>query len=165
VLVTEICRLNCTETNESLNVIYVVWSPTSVKVVGDIFRVVVPTNVAVTEGVDDCVNARTGVVKSGSAKAGIGTLYNEFRATETDAKEVVPSVKYGGLFGTSTLIEYTVLAPILSVRVTVNVDTVVRRDMAVGEKVRVLAEYVTKEGRLEDREIAYPSSSVFRGRG
>jgi hypothetical protein len=66
----------------------------------------------------------------------------------------VPSVKYGGLFGTSTLIEYDVLAPILSVRVTVSVDTVVRRDIAVGLNVRVLDAYDTKEGRLHERVIA-----------
>ena len=46
------------------------------------------------------------MVKSGSSKAGIGTLYIELSATETGEKDVVPSMKYGGLFGTSMLIEY-----------------------------------------------------------
>jgi hypothetical protein len=38
--------------------------------------------------------------------------------------------------------------------VTVKVETVVRRDIAVGENVRVLDECVTKDGRLKDRVIA-----------
>ena len=45
------------------------------------------------------------MVKSGSENAGIGKLKIEFSATVTGEKEVVPSVKYGGLLGTSTLIE------------------------------------------------------------
>ena len=55
--------------------------------------------------------------------------------------------------GTLTLIEYRVLAPALSVRVIVNVEEVDRRVIAVGEKVRVPAEYDTNEGRLCERVI------------
>ena len=77
------------------------------------------------------------MVKSGSENAGIGKLKIELSATVTGAKEVVPSVKYGGLLGTFTLIEKDLLAPIMSVRVTVNDETVARRDTAVGENVRV----------------------------
>jgi hypothetical protein len=62
-------------------------------------------------------------------------------------------VKQGGLLGTLTLIEYRVLAPALSVRVIVNVEEVDRRVIAVGEKVRVPAEYDTNEGRLCERVI------------
>jgi hypothetical protein len=106
-----------------------------------------------------------GVVKSGSEKAGIETLNIELSATDTGVKVVVPSVKQGGLLGTLTLIEYKVLAPALSVRVIVNEEDVDRRVIAVGENVRVPAEYDTKEGRVYERVIAYPSSSIIKGRG
>jgi hypothetical protein len=94
-----------------------------------------------------------GVVISGSEKAGIGTLNIELSAIETGLKVVVPSVKQGGLLGTLTLIEYRVLAPALSVRVIVNGEEVDRRVIAVGENVRVPAEYDTYEGRLCERVI------------
>jgi hypothetical protein len=97
------------------------------------------------------VKPRTGVVKSGSEKAGIGTLYIELSETDTGAKVVVPSVNRGGLLGTLTLIEYTLLAPALSLSVAVNGDDVYRRLISVGEKVRMPADFDTKDGKLKSR--------------
>jgi hypothetical protein len=53
--------------------------------------------------------------------------------------------------GTLTLIEYTLLAPALSTRVAVNVEDVYRRLISVGEKVRMSADFDTKEGKLKLR--------------
>jgi hypothetical protein len=53
--------------------------------------------------------------------------------------------------GTLTLIEYTLLAPALSLSVAVNGENVYRRLISVGEKVRMLADFDTKEGKLKSR--------------
>ena len=78
--------------------------PTSPKVVGLILMLVVPTNTAETEGEEIWLKAIVGVVSSGSAKEGIGTFFTEFIDTDTDPNVVLPSVKYGGLLGTVTVI-------------------------------------------------------------
>jgi hypothetical protein len=55
--------------------------PTSLKVVGEIYKIVVPIKVAVIKGDVVLLNVMTGVVKSGSKKEGIVTLNTEFSAT------------------------------------------------------------------------------------
>lgn len=116
-LVTVIFKGNETFVSESASSIEVMYTPTSEKAVGDIIIIVVPINAAVTPGVVGLVKVRVGVVKSGSANAGIATLRIEFSDTVTAAKVVVPSLKDGGLFGTAIFIAYVLLAPPLLVSV------------------------------------------------
>jgi hypothetical protein len=51
------------------------------KLVGEIYKIVVPIKVAVSKDEAPLMNVRFGVVKSGSKKEGIVRLYTEFKAT------------------------------------------------------------------------------------
>jgi hypothetical protein len=57
-----------------------------------------------------------------------------------------------------------VLAPALSVKITIPELFEFNRDNDVGENVRLSDEFVIKEGRLNEIVISYPSSSVIGGR-
>ena len=102
--------------------------PTSLKVVGEIYKIVVPIKVAVIKGDVVLLNVMFGVVKSGSKKEGIVTLNTEFSATWTEVNEVLLSVKYGALFGTLIVKLYVLLAPALSVKVRFPVIVEFNRD-------------------------------------
>jgi hypothetical protein len=73
-------------------------------------------------------------------------------------------VKYGALFRTLTKKIYVLLAPALSVKVRVKSINKFNRDYDVGENVRTFDEYVTKERRVHEIAILYPSSSTITGR-
>ncbi len=49
-------------------------------------------------------------------------------------------------------------------RVTVTVSVVSSKEKEVGLKVRILEAYVTNDGKLEDNNIEWPSSSFYAGR-
>ena len=74
VLVTVISTGNYNFVFESDNSMKVEWRPTSENATGAILRLVIPTNDACTIGFEDCVNARVGVVRSGSSNGGITRL-------------------------------------------------------------------------------------------